>query len=180
HVWLDLVRDFTTAAMLRGIREDLALLGVAQDVFVSERSLVDSGAADATIDWLAARGLIYEGTLDPPKGKTPEDWEPRPQTLFRSTQFGDDIDRPLRKSDGSNTYFANDIAYHRDKIARGFTRMIDVWGADHGGYVRRMQAAVTAVSENTATLEIVICQIVHILRGGEPVRMSKRAGSFVT
>jgi len=180
HVWLDIVRDFTIAQMMRGIREDLALLGVAQDLYFSERSLVDSGAADATIDWLAARGLIYEGTLEPPKGKTPEDWEPRPQTLFRATQFGDDLDRPLRKSDGSNTYFANDIAYHRDKYARGFTRMIDVWGADHGGYVARMKAAVKAVSENAATLEIVVCQIVHIMRGGEPVRMSKRAGSFVT
>ena len=180
HVWLDLVRDFTIAQMMRGTRDDLALLGVGQDVFFSERSLIDSGAADATIDLLATRGLIYEGTLEPPKGKTPDDWEPRPQTLFRATQFGDDVDRPLRKSDGSNTYFANDIAYHRDKYDRGFTRMIDVWGADHGGYVKRMKAAVTAVSGGEASLEIVLCQIVHILRGGEPVRMSKRAGSFVT
>src|SRR5208282_4007229 len=115
-----------------------------------------------------------------PKGKAPDDWEPRPQTLFRATQFGDDIDRPLRKSDGSNTYFANDIAYHRDKFARGFTRTIDVWGADHGGYVSRLKAAVTALSDNTAHLEIVLCQIVHLLRGGEPVKMSKRAGTFVT
>ena len=180
HVWLDLVRDFTIAQMMRGTRDDLALLGVGQDVFFSERSLIDSGAADATIDLLATRGLIYEGTLEPPKGKTPDDWEPRPQTLFRATQFGDDVDRPLRKSNGSNTYFANDIAYHRDKYDRGFTRMIDVWGADHGGYVKRMKAAVTAVSGGEANLEIVLCQIVHILRGGEPVRMSKRAGSFVT
>jgi arginyl-tRNA synthetase len=180
HVWLDIVREFTIAQMMRGVREDLALLGVAQDVFFSERSLIDSGAADATIDWLAARGLIYEGTLDPPKGKTPDDWEPRPQTLFRATQFGDDLDRPLRKSDGSNTYFANDIAYHRGKFARGFTRMIDVWGADHGGYVKRMKAAVQAISEAEAALEIVLCQVVHILRGGEPVKMSKRAGTFVT
>jgi arginyl-tRNA synthetase len=180
HVWLDIVREFTIAQMMRGVREDLALLGVAQDVFFSERSLIDSGAADATIDWLAARGLIYEGTLDPPKGKTLDDWEPRPQTLFRATKFGDDLDRPLRKSDGSNTYFANDIAYHRDKFARGFTRMIDVWGADHGGYVKRMKAAVAAISEAEATLEIVLCQVVHILRGGEPVKMSKRAGTFVT
>ncbi len=180
HVWLDLVRDFTIAQMMRGTRDDLALLGVGQDVFFSERSLIDSGAADATIDLLATRGLIYEGTLEPPKGKTPDDWEPRPQTLFRATQFGDDVDRPLRKSDGSNTYFANDIAYHRDKYDRGFSRMIDVWGADHGGYVKRLKAAVTAVSSGEASLEIVLCQIVHILRGGEPVRMSKRAGSFVT
>ncbi len=180
HVWLDIVRDFTITMMMQSVREDLALLGVAQDVFFSERSLVESGAADAAIDWLAEQGLIYEGTLEPPKGKTPEDWEPRPQTLFRSTQFGDDVDRPLRKSDGSNTYFANDIAYHRDKYTRGFTRMIDVWGADHGGYVPRMKAAVQAVSGGAAGLEIVLCQIVRIMRGGEIVRMSKRAGSFVT
>src|SRR5208337_1222530 len=154
HVWLDLVRDFTTAAMLRGIREDLALLGVAQDVFVSERSLVDSGAADATIDWLAARGLIYEGTLEPPKGKTPDDWEPRPQTLFKATEFGDDVDRPLKKSDGSWTYFASDIAYHWDKFRRGFPVMIDVWGADHGGYVKRMAAAVKAVTEGKGSLDV--------------------------
>jgi arginyl-tRNA synthetase len=180
NVWLDTVRDFTIAAMMQAVREDLALLGVAQDVFTSERSLVESGAADATIDWLADQGLIYEGTLDPPKGKTPDDWEPRPQTLFRSTSFGDDIDRPLRKSDGSNTYFANDIAYHRGKFLRGFTRMIDVWGADHAGYVPRMKAAVHAVSGGDASLEVILCQMVHIVRGGEPVRMSKRAGSFVT
>jgi arginyl-tRNA synthetase len=180
HVWLDTVRDFTITMMMQSVREDLALLGVAQDVFFSERSLIESGAADAAIDWLAEQGLIYEGTLEPPKGKTPEDWEPRPQTLFRSTQFGDDVDRPLRKSDGSNTYFANDIAYHRDKYTRGFTRMIDVWGADHGGYVSRMKAAVQAASGGEASLEIVLCQIVRIMRGGEIVRMSKRAGSFVT
>ena len=119
--------------------------------------------------------------LEPPKGKTPDDWEPRPQTLFRATQFGDDVDRPLRKSDGSNTYFANDIAYHADKVSRGFDVLIDVSGADHGGYVKRMQAAVKALSTNAAcTLEVVLCQIVHIMRGGEPVRMSKRAGTYVT
>src|SRR5580658_2756982 len=179
HIWLDIVRNFTIAQMMRAIREDLALLGVAQDVYFSERSLVDSGAADATIDWLATRGLIYEGTLDPPKGKTPDDWEPRPQTLFRATQFGDDVDRPLRKSDGSNTYFANDIAYHADKVNRGFDILIDVLGADHGGYVPRVTAAVKAVSQGSVKLEAVLCQIVHVLRGGEPVKMSKRAGSYV-
>jgi arginyl-tRNA synthetase len=142
--------------------------------------LVASGAADATIDRLAADGLIYEGVLEPPKGKTPDDWEPRPQTLFRSTQFGDDVDRPLRKSDGSNTYFANDIAYHADKIDRGFDVLIDVLGADHGGYVARMRAAVKALSGGKTKFEAVLCQIVHIMRGGAPVRMSKRAGSYVT
>jgi arginyl-tRNA synthetase len=178
-IWLDTVRDFTIAAMMADIREDLALLGIRQDVFTSERALVASGAADAIIDKLHAEGLIYEGVLDPPKGKTPDDWEPRPQTLFRSTGFGDDVDRPLRKSDGSNTYFANDIGYHANKVARGYDILIDVLGADHGGYVPRMKAAVRAISRDQTRFEAVLCQIVHILRGGEPVKMSKRAGSYV-
>ena len=147
EVWLDTVRDFTIAAMMQEIRDDLRLLGVDQDVFSSERAMIDSGAVDAAIEWLRSQGLIYEGVLEPPKGKTPDDWEPRPQTLFRATQFGDDVDRPLRKSDGSNTYFANDIAYHADKVRRGFDVLIDVLGADHGGYVKRMQAAVKALSQ---------------------------------
>ena len=178
--WIDLVRDFTIDAMMKETHIDLAQLGVRQDVFSSERALVASGAADATIDRLAADGLIYEGVLEPPKGKTPDDWEPRPQTLFRSTQFGDDVDRPLRKSDGSNTYFANDISYHADKIDRGFDVLIDVLGADHGGYVPRMRAAVKALSGGRTKFEAVLCQIVHIMKGGAPVRMSKRAGSYVT
>ncbi|MBN8909892.1 MAG: arginine--tRNA ligase, partial [Rhodospirillales bacterium] len=140
----------------------------------------DGGIAAPELDALAAQGLIYEGVLEPPKGKTPDDWEPRPQTLFRSTSFGDDVDRPLRKSDGSNTYFANDIAYHADKVSRGFHALIDVWGADHGGYVKRMEAAVQAVSGGRTRLEVVLCQIVHVMRGGQPVRMSKRAGTYVT
>jgi arginyl-tRNA synthetase len=181
EVWFDIVRDFTVDAMLQAIRTDLTALGVAQDVFSSERALVASGAADAVIDRLALQGLIYEGVLEPPKGKTPEDWEPRPQTLFRATRFGDDVDRPLRKSDGSNTYFANDIAYHADKVDRGFDVLIDVLGADHGGYTKRMNAAVQALSPNgAARFEAVLCQIVHVMRGGQPVRMSKRAGSYVT
>ncbi len=178
--WLDLVRDFTIDAMMRQVRDDLALLGVNQAVFSSERALVATGVVDRVIAGLEADGLIYQGVLEPPKGKTPDDWEPREQTLFRATQFGDDVDRPLRKSDGSNTYFANDIAYHADKVLRGFPTLIDVWGADHGGYVSRMKSAVKAVSGGKATLDIVLCQIVHIMRGGEPVRMSKRAGTFVT
>ncbi|HJS84405.1 MAG TPA: arginine--tRNA ligase [Acetobacteraceae bacterium] len=180
EVWLSTVRDFTLAEMMREIRADLALLGVHQDVFSSERALVESGAADAVIAQLAADGLIYEGVLEPPKGKAPEDWEPRPQTLFRSTTFGDDTDRPLRKSDGSNTYFANDIAYHADKLERGFRLLIDVLGADHGGYVPRLKAAVRALSHGEAALEAVLCQIVHVVRGGQPVPMSKRAGTYVT
>jgi len=179
--WLDTVRDFTIGAMMAAIRTDLAALGVEHDVFTSERALVKAGKPDLTIERLDSQGLIYEGTLEPPKGKLPDDWEPREQTLFRATQFGDDVDRPLRKSDGANTYFANDIAYHADKMERGAGLMIDVWGADHGGYVSRMKAAVKALSANQPVpLEIVLCQIVRVMRGGEPVRMSKRAGTYVT
>ena len=180
ELWLDTVKEFTIDAMMTEVREDLRLLGVQQDIYSSERALVASGAADAIIEKLHADGLIYEGVLEPPKGKTPEDWEPRPQTLFRATQFGDDVDRPLRKSDGSNTYFANDIAYHADKIARGYDVLIDVLGADHGGYVPRMKAAVRALSADQTKFEAVLCQIVHIIRGGQPVKMSKRAGTYVT
>ena len=181
EVWLETVRDFTIEAMMAAMREDLRALGVEQEVFSSERAMIEAGAVNASIDWLQEQGLIYQGVLDPPKGKTPDDWEPRPQTLFRSTQFGDDVDRPLRKSDGSNTYFANDIAYHADKVKRGFDVLIDVLGADHGGYVKRMNAAVKALAGNrTVAFEALLCQIVHVVRGGEPVRMSKRAGSFVT
>jgi arginyl-tRNA synthetase len=176
--WLPAVRDFALDMMLDSIRADLARLGVRHDVFASERALVASGAADAMIERLRADGLIYEGTLEPPKGKTPEDWEPREQTLFRSADFGDDVDRPLRKSDGSNTYFANDIAYHAQKIAAGADVLIDVLGADHGGYLSRMRAAVAAIGG--ATFEVVLCQIVHVLKGGQPLRMSKRAGTFIT
>jgi arginyl-tRNA synthetase len=181
EIWFDIVRETALEMMMASIREDLDLLGVVFDRYSSERALVLEGATDKTIDQLTAMGLIYTGTLEPPKGKLPDDWEPREQMLFRSTQFGDDVDRPLRKSDGSNTYFANDIAYHADKIARGAEIMIDVWGADHGGYVSRMQAAVKALSGNTrAHLDVVLCQIVKVLKGGELVRMSKRAGTFIT
>jgi arginyl-tRNA synthetase len=178
--WFALVRDFAVTTMLAEIREDLAVLGVKHDVFTSERALLESGATDTAIATLQADGLIYEGTLEPPKGKLPDDWEPREQTLFRSTQFGDDVDRPLRKSDGTNTYFANDIAYHADKAARGAQVMIDVWGADHGGYVSRMKAATTAITHGAVKLDVVVCQIVRVLKGGEPVKMSKRAGTFIT
>ena len=176
-LWLDIVREQALSMMMASIRADLALLGVTQDVFSSERKLVATGATEATIERLRAQGLVYEGTLEPPKGKLPDDWEPREQTLFRSTRFGDDVDRPLRKSDGSNTYFANDIAYHADKVARGAEIMIDIWGADHGGYVTRMESAAKALG---GQLDVVLCQIVHVLKDGEPVRMSKRAGTFIT
>jgi arginyl-tRNA synthetase len=180
--WLPVVRERTVAAMMETIRADLGLLGITHEVFFSERSL-QSGSVDRVAEAIAAlsqRGLIYRGTLPPPKGQLPEDWEDREQTLFRSTEFGDDIDRPLLKSDGSYTYFASDIAYHYDKHLRGARRLIDVWGADHGGYVKRMRAAVTAISGGEATLEIVLCQLVKLFRGGEPVTMSKRSGDFVT
>ncbi len=184
-LWFDSVRDFSLAWMLREIREDLALLGVRHEIFTSEREILARGVADQAIDRLDAAGLLYEGVLEPPKGKVMADWEARPQTLFRATQFGDDVDRPLRKSDGSNTYFANDIGYHADKIARGADVLIDVLGADHGGYVSRMRSAVAAIAASYAAsgsvaFEAVICQIVHVIKDGQPVRMSKRAGTFVT
>ncbi len=175
--WLVTVREFALERMLEEIRTDLAILGVYQEVFSSERALAEAGATDVMIDRLRDQGLIYEGILEPPKGKTPEDWEPREQTLFRATDFGDDVDRPLRKSDGSATYFANDIAYHADKLGRGADVLIDVLGADHGGYVKRMTAAVKALG---GQLDVLLCQIVHVVKDGQPLRMSKRAGTFVT
>jgi len=178
--WLAPVRDFAVEKMLALIKTDLAALGVTQDVFSSERALVEAGGVSRALGILDNAGLLYRGVLEPPKGKTPEDWEPREQMLFKSTDFGDDVDRPVQKSDGSNTYFANDIAYHADKMRRGFDAMIDVWGADHGGYVKRMQAAVRALAGNgAARLDIVLCQIVRVVKDGAPVRMSKRAGTFV-
>ncbi len=180
--WLPVVREKTVEAMLGEIRQDLAALEVEHAVFFSERSLVE-GETDqvaATIEALRAAGLIYRGRLPPPKGQLPEDWEDREQTLFRSTAFGDDVDRPLMKSDGSYTYFASDVAYHKSKFDRGFRTLIDVWGADHGGYVKRMQAAVKAISNGRADLDIKIVQLVRLFRGGQPVKMSKRAGEFVT
>ena len=180
--WLPLVRDFAISAMLKAIKQDLASLDISQDVFFSERSLID-GDVDRvaqTIEELRQKGLIYEGRLPPPKGKLPDDWEDREQTLFRATQFGDDVDRALVKSDGTYTYFASDMAYHDDKFKRGFKTMIDVWGADHSGYVKRMKAAVKALTGGEGELDVKICQLVRLFRGGEPVKMSKRSGEFVT
>ena len=178
--WLTEIRDFATDAMMDLIREDLALLGVKMDVFYSEKSLYGTGRIEAALEALQNKGLIYEGVLEPPKGKLPEDWEPREQTLFRSTAHGDDVDRPVKKSDGSWTYFAPDIAYHYDKVTRGFDALIDVFGADHGGYVKRMKAAVSALSDSTVPLDIKLCQLVKLFKNGEPFKMSKRAGTFVT
>ena len=162
------------------IREDLAALGVRFDVFTSERALADDGAVERALEQLEARDLIYTGVLEPPKGKASSDWKPRPQTLFRASRFGDDVDRPIRKSDGSWTYFATDIAYHLDKVRRGFEEMIDIWGTDHGGYVKRMKAAVKAVTDGKGSLDVKLCQMVNLMNRGQPVKMSKRAGSFVT
>jgi arginyl-tRNA synthetase len=178
--WLAPVRAFAIDAMVEGIKQDLQRLGVEMHVYSSERALVESGGVDAVMRGLDEKGLLYTGVLEPPKGKTPDDWEPRPQRLFKATQFGDDVDRPIQKSDGSWTYFASDVAYHLDKFRRGFADMIDVWGADHGGYVKRMQSAVRAVTGDQGALDVKICQIVHMMQDGKPVRMSKRAGTFVT
>jgi len=178
--WLEPVRDMAIAMMMAMIRDDLAQLNIRHDVITSERSLHEGGAIAATVEDLRARGLIYQGSLPPPKGQVPEDWEDREQTLFRATDFGDDIDRPLIKSDGSYTYFAADVAYARDKIERGFDELVYVLGADHGGYVKRLEAVAAALSGGRVRLIVRLCQLVKLFRGGEPVRMSKRAGEFVT
>jgi arginyl-tRNA synthetase len=180
--WLPLVRAHAIAMMMEAIRNDLAALNIHFDEYYSERSLIEGERDEvgATIEVLRRSGEVYDGRLPPPKGGAVEDWEDREQTLFRSTDFGDDVDRPLKKSDGSYTYFASDIAYHKSKVDRGFRNLIDVWGADHGGYVKRMQAAVKAVSGGRATLDVKLIQLVKLLRAGEPVKMSKRAGEFIT
>ena len=180
QVWLAEVRDFSTNAMMELIKADLLSLGVKMDIFYSEKSLYGTGRIEAAIDDLKVKKLIYQGVLEPPKGKKPEDWEPRQQTLFKSTDYGDDVDRPVQKSDGSWTYFAPDIAYHYDKVTRGYDQLIDVFGADHGGYVKRMKAAVSALSGGKTTLDIKLIQLVRLYKNGEPFKMSKRAGTFVT
>ncbi len=180
EVWLEKVRNYSTDAMMDMIREDLRALGVRMDVFYSEKSLYGTGRIEQALNALEAKGLIYEGVLEPPKGKKPEDWEPREQTLFKSTEHGDDVDRPVKKSDGSWTYFAPDIAYHYDKVERGFDALIDVFGADHGGYVKRMKAAVSALTDGRVPLDIKLTQLVKLYKNGEPFKMSKRAGTFVT
>jgi arginyl-tRNA synthetase len=180
--WLPIVRNKAIAMMMEEIKGDLAALNIRHDVFFSERSLIEGGTDQvaATIEFLRAKGDVYEGRLPPPKGAPVEDYEDREQTLFRATAYGDDVDRPLKKSDGSYTYFASDIANHKNKFDRGFSNLIDVFGADHGGYIKRMQAAVKAISAGKATLDVKIVQLVRLLRNGEPVKMSKRSGDFVT
>ncbi|MBK5932790.1 arginyl-tRNA synthetase [Rhodovulum imhoffii] len=178
--WLADIREFATGRMLDLIRDDLSALGVTMDRFFSEKSLYGTGRIEAALATLSDKGLIYEGVLDPPKGKMPEDWEPRVQTLFRATAHGDDVDRPVKKSDGAWTYFAPDIAYHYDKITRGYDALIDVFGADHGGYVKRMKAAVSALSDGRVPLDIKLTQLVKLYKNCAPFKMSKRAGTFVT
>jgi len=181
--WLDDVRGVAIEGMMAMVRADLACLNIEHEVFFSECSLTRGGDGDLVAEAIAElrrRGLVYEGRLPPPKGQPVEDWEDREQTLFKSTAFGDDVDRPLMKSDGSYTYFASDIAYHKTKIDRGYAFLIDVWGADHGGYVKRMRAAVEALSEGRVGLDVKLCQLVRLMRNGEPVKMSKRSGDFVT
>ncbi len=177
--WLPVVRDFASDAMVVKIKEDLAKLDIVQ-TFSSEKALVKSGAVERAFQMMDEKGVMYRGTLEPPKGKAPEDWEPREQWLFKATDFGDDVDRPVQKSDGSWTYFANDVAYHFDKHERGFVEMVDIFGVDHGGYVKRMKAAVQAMTDKEGSLDILLCNLVKLTRGGEQVKMSKRSGNFIT
>lgn len=173
------VREFAIGFLLNEIKSDLAVMNIDQ-IFSSEAKMVADGAVQECLDDLDAKGLLYRGILEPPKGKKPDDWEPREQLLFKATQFGDEVDRPLQKSDGSGTYFSNDIAYHRDKYLRTKGPLIDVWGEDHKGYIKRMQAATRAVTDGQSELEVITCALVSVLENGVPVKMSKRAGSFVT
>ena len=178
--WLPKFRAHAVRSMMELIESDLLSLGIKMDVFYSEKSLYGTGRIETALEELSAKGLIYEGYLDPPKGKLPEDWEPRKQTLFRSSEYGDDVDRPIKKSDGQWTYFAPDIAYHYDKISRKFDHLINIFGADHGGYVKRMKAAVRALSNDEITLDIKLTQLVRLYKNGEPFKMSKRAGNFIS
>ena len=180
ETWLPIVRDYALEQVMELIKSDLAALGIHFDVFSSERAITAAGKVQKAIDTLSKKGLIYTGVLEAPKGKTPDDWEARPQLLFKATEFGDDSDRPVQKSDGSWTYFAPDIAYQNDKIERGFQKLIMLLGVDHGGYVKRLKAAVNALSGGGVDLEVKLCQLVKFMRDGEPLKMSKRAGTFVT
>ena len=179
-VWLDELRAFATEQMMALIRDDLAALNVVMDRYFSEKSLYGTGRIEDAIDSLREKGLIYWGTLPKPRGKADADWEAREQWLFRSTDFGDDEDRPVQKADGAWAYFAPDIAYHHDKVRRGYDLLIDILGADHGGYVKRMKAAVAALSDGRVPLDIRLIQLVKLYKNGEPFKMSKRAGNFVT
>ncbi len=178
--WLEDVKAFAIESMLAMIKDDLLALGIQHDVFISEKSLYEGGKIPEAIGLLTAKGLIYRGVLEPPKGKKPADWEEREQLLFKSTDYGDDVDRALQKPDGSYTYFAADLAYAQHKIARGFDTLVYMLGADHGGYRKRMEAAISALSDRKVATDIKLCQMVNLLKDGEPVKMSKRAGNFET
>ncbi|MCA0202438.1 MAG: arginine--tRNA ligase, partial [Proteobacteria bacterium] len=178
--WIPALRDFTVEFMMRIVKEDLAAMGIKHDVFTSEKKLTQAGKVDDALAFMDGKGLTYTGVLEPPKGKTPDDYEPRPQLLFKATEFGDEIDRPLKKSSGAWTYFAADIAYHKDKVDRGFYDLINIWGADHGGYVKRVEAALKAITDGKGKLDVLLAQMVRVFNNGEPVKMSKRAGTFVT
>lgn len=178
-IWLETFRKFAIDKMMDSIKEDLSALRIVHDVFTSEKDLVSDGAVERALDKLSSLSLMYHGILEPPKGKPDDDWEPREQYLFKSTKFGDDVDRPVQKSDGTWTYFASDIAYHQQK-AEGADILVNIWGADHGGYVKRMSAATKAITDNAVSLQVVLCQLVRLFQNGEPIKMSKRSGSFVT
>jgi len=178
--WLSVFRVYAVNSMMEKIRDDLSNIGINQSTFISERALVESGMVQRVVDILDDKNLVYNGVLEPPKGKKTADWEERPQTLFKSSQFGDDVDRPLKKADGTWTYFASDLAYHLDKNKRGFTNLINIWGADHGGYVKRVSAGIEALTDGKANLDVKLCQLVRLLEDGEIAKMSKRAGNFVT
>ena len=178
--WLEPITQFSIIKMLQLIKEDLGLLGITHDIFVSERKIVNDNKVNLAVKKLKKLNLLYDGVLTPPKGKTIDDWEPRQQLLFKSSDYGDDIDRPIQKSDGSWTYFATDLAYHQDKMSRGFSEMINVWGADHSGYVKRIKSAVKALSSKKANLDVKLCQLVKLFDNGKPVKMSKRSGTFIT
>lgn len=178
--WLPFFKDFAIADMMAGVKEDLNELGVKHDIFISEKEFIRSGAIEKAIDFLKKQGLIYRGVLEKPKGANSDDWEAREQLLFKSTEFGDDVDRPLQKIDGTWTYFASDIAYHMDKISRGYDEIINFWGADHAGYVKRMQSVVSALSNKTKTLHVKLVQLVRLMENGKEMKMSKRTGNFIT
>ncbi len=178
--WLEEFRPIALEAMMNLIKADLKELGISHDIYSSEKYLLDNNQIEKSIDMFVEKGLVYEGILEPPKGKLPDDWEEREQTLFKATDYGDDVDRPLKKSDGSYTYFASDIAYHQDKLERGFNNMVLVLGADHGGYVKRMKAAISAMSDGKAKMNILLYQLVNFLENGQAMKMSKRAGTYIT
>ena len=178
--WIEVFKEYSINAMMLLIKNDLSLINIHHDNFVSEQSLKSNGLIDNVVELLSKKNSIYEGVLEAPKGQKNDDWESRPQLLFKSTLFGDDLDRPLKKADNTWTYFAADAAYHYDKYKRNYTSIINVWGADHGGYIKRIEGIVKTVSDSKVNFDVKLCQLVNLSKGGKPVKMSKRAGNFVT